>query len=144
MPPTKNAWYSWMMKFDEGNLWEDAGLLVTTLNICCAHSLPNHDILFHREYITLSRLVNKICHHLSQIPNKKEEAVEMRTAKGDTGEIEEDMEALTKLVLVEPSFLHKNIKQTFLWIAKTFYYVAYFDDEAIHLHIYKVLFERIV
>lgn len=68
----------------------------------------------------------------------------MRMAKGDMSEIEEDLEALTKLVLVESSFLTKNIKQTFLWVAKTFYYVAYFDAATIHLHIYKVLFERIV
>ncbi|XP_047943794.1 peregrinol diphosphate synthase TPS1, chloroplastic-like isoform X2 [Salvia hispanica] len=136
----KSAWYLWVMKFEKGHLWEDAELFVTTLNIC---SLPINDVLLHREYITLSRLVNKICHHLSQIPNKKEE-VEMRMAKGDMSEIEEDLEALTKLVLVESSFLTKNIKQTFLWVAKTFYYVAYFDAATIHLHIYKVLFERIV
>nr|AHJ59323.1 copalyl diphosphate synthase 3 [Salvia miltiorrhiza f. alba] len=143
----KNTWYLWLMKFDKGedeNLWEDAELLVTTLNICSAHFPQNDDILFHHEYITLSKLVNKICHYLSQIPNKKMLKYGRSAWKGKLIEVEADMQALAKLVLEEPSGLNRNIKQTFLCVAKTFYYSAYFDVETIELHIFKVLFEPIV
>lgn len=67
-------WDMWVMKFnkgDEENSWEDAEPFVTTLNICSAQFSHNDDVLILQEYITLSKLINKICHHLSQIPNKK-------------------------------------------------------------------------
>lgn len=146
----KNAWYLWLVKFDQGdeaNFWEEAELLVTTLNICAAHFSQQDDILLNHEYITLSKLTNKICHHLSQIPNKK--VVEMRMygrsmANDSINEMREDMQALMKLVLEESCIVHKNMKQTFLAVAKTFYYRAYFDAHTIDLHIFKVLFEPVV
>nr|UVC58041.1 CPS11 protein [Isodon rubescens] len=141
----KADWSLWVMKFnkgDEENSCEDAELLVTTLTICSAQFLQNDDVLFHQEYITMSKLINKICHHLSQIPNKK--AVPMSTVKDQINEIEEELHALTKLVLEESDVVNKYIKQTFLCVTKTFYYRAYFDAEIIDHHIFKVLFEPIV
>nr|AZB50380.1 terpene synthase 1 [Mesosphaerum suaveolens] len=131
----KNAWYEWLMKFeggDEASLWGEGELLVTTLNICTAHFLQHHDLLLNHDYITLSELTNKICLKLSQIQ------------VGEMNEMREDMQALTKLVIGESCIVNKNIKQTFLAVAKTFYYRAYFDADTVDLHIFKVLFEPIV
>nr|UVC58042.1 CPS10 protein [Isodon rubescens] len=141
----KAVWDMWLTKFNKGDekSWEDAELFVTTLNICSAQFSHNDDVLILQEYITLSNLINKICHHLSQIPNKK--VVDMSTRNNNINEIEEDLQTLTKLVLDEESdVVNKNIKHTFLLVTKTFYYTAYFDAETIDLHIFKVLFEPIV
>lgn len=63
----------WLAKFERGDEahLEKGELLVTTLNICTAQFLQHDDILLNHDYITLCKLINKICHHLSQIPNKK-------------------------------------------------------------------------
>nr|QXT24222.1 ladba-7,13E-dienyl diphosphate synthase [Isodon lophanthoides var. gerardianus] len=144
----KNVWYMWLVKFERGDeaRLEKGELLVTTLNICAAQFSQHDDILLNHDYITLCKLINKICHHLSQIPNKKVEEMKMYgriLVKDSINEIRADMQALTKLVL-EESCIHKNIKQTFLAVAKTFYYRAYFDADTIDLHIFKVLFEPVV
>ncbi|KAK4486230.1 hypothetical protein RD792_008900 [Penstemon davidsonii] len=59
-------------------------------------------------------------------------------------EIDEDMQRLVKLVLEESDGINRNTKQTFLQVAKTFYYVAHNDAEKIASHIDKVLFEPVV
>ena len=61
-----------------------------------------------------------------------------------TPEIEEDMQELVQLVLQNTSDGNNTkIKQTFLMVAKTFYYAAYCDSKTINFHIGKVLFERV-
>ena len=61
-----------------------------------------------------------------------------------TPEIEEDMQELVQLVLQNTSdSINTKIKQTFLMVAKTFYYAAYCDSKTINFHIGKVLFETV-
>nr|WCR39982.1 terpene synthase class II [Tectona grandis] len=141
----KNAWGVWLMELQQGeaNGVADANLLVTTLNICGCHNAFKEDILSHIEYRTLSNLTNKICQRLTQIQNKKvSETHDSNTGIKDE-EIEQDMQALFKSVLEESS-IDRNIKQTFLSVAKTFYYGAHFAAETIDVHIFKVLFEPVV
>lgn len=60
-------------------------------------------------------------------------------------ELEQDMQALVKLVLEENGGgMDRSIKQTFLSVFKTFYYSAYHDDETTDAHIFKVLFGPVV
>lgn len=55
------------------------------------------------------------------------------------------MQELVQLVLRDaPNDLDRDLKQTFLTVAKTFYYKAYFDQKTINAHISKVLFEIVV
>ncbi|KAI3473001.1 hypothetical protein Pfo_030084 [Paulownia fortunei] len=145
----KNAWSVWLMKLHQGeaNYGADAELLVTAANICAGHIAFKEDILSHHEYKTLSKLTNKICQQLSQIQNKK--VVETNGWNTTISsirnmEIEQDMQALVKLVLEESVGIDMNIKKTFLSVAKTFYYSAYIDPEIIDVHIFKVLFEPVV
>ncbi|KAG8375379.1 hypothetical protein BUALT_Bualt10G0093900 [Buddleja alternifolia] len=144
-----NARGTWLMKLHEGvaNWGEDAELLITTLNICGGH-IQSAETLSHHDYNTFSNLINKICHQLFEYQNKKasEQDLFVSVENGCIKymEIEEDMQRLMELVLKETnSGINSDIKQTFLLVAKAFYYTAYFSAETIELHITKVLFEPV-
>lgn len=66
------------------------------------------------------------------------------TTKSSINEIDHDMQTLVKLVIKESVGVDKNIKQTFLSVARTFYYSSYNAIAIIDLHIFKVLFEPIL
>lgn len=60
-------------------------------------------------------------------------------------EIESDMQQLTELVLGKSSDdLESLIKQNCFTVARSFYYSAYCNCEAISYHIDKVLFQRVI
>ncbi|PIN17550.1 Copal-8-ol diphosphate hydratase [Handroanthus impetiginosus] len=140
----KNAWGVWLTKLHEGeDNYSEAELLATTLIICAGHIAYKEDILSHHEYKTLSSLTNEICQQLQLIQNSKVLGNEdWETAKSSLKnmEFEQDMQTLVKFVLVESGGMDRNIKQTFLSVVKTFYYVAYNADEIIDMHIYKELY----
>ncbi|XP_011082258.1 copal-8-ol diphosphate hydratase, chloroplastic-like [Sesamum indicum] len=146
----KNAWGEWIVKLQgEVNYGHDAELLTTTLNICAGYPVTyKDDILSHYEYKNLSNLTNKICQHLSQIQNKK--VLETNGSWNTRGcsiknmKIEQDMQTLLKLVVEESGGLDRNLKQTFLSVAKTYYYRAYTAPETIDMHTFKVLFDPVV
>lgn len=61
-----------------------------------------------------------------------------------TVQLESDMQELVKLALTKSSGdLDSRTKQTFLVIARSFYYTAFFNAGTINFHIAKVLFERV-
>ncbi|XP_047983355.1 copalyl diphosphate synthase 2, chloroplastic-like [Salvia hispanica] len=142
----KNAWSKWFIKLQQGeaNGGDEAELLANTINICAGFTAFNGDVSTHpAEYTTLSTLTNKICKRLSLIKDKK--TMEVVDGGIKDKELEQDMQALVKLALEENGgCMHRNIKQTFLAVFKTFYYSAYHDDETIDVHIFKVLFEPAV
>lgn len=60
-------------------------------------------------------------------------------------ELEHDMQTLVKLVLEKSSGgINRDIKKTFLAVAKTYYYRAYHDAHTMDTHMFKVLFEPVV
>ena len=61
-----------------------------------------------------------------------------------TQKIESDMQELVQLVLQNSSDdINSEFKQTFLTVARSFYYAAHCDLETITFHIAKVLFEKV-
>nr|ATD12165.1 (+)-copalyl diphosphate synthase [Marrubium vulgare] len=139
----KNTWGVWLMKLQQGkgDSGADAELLTNTINICAGHTALNGDVLSHHEYKTLSSLTSKICQQLSQIQNQK---VKQPKSSIKNRELEHDMQSLVKLVLERSVGINKNIKQTFLSVAKTYYYRAFYAEETMDAHIFKVLFEPVV
>nr|A0A075FAK4.1 RecName: Full=Peregrinol diphosphate synthase CPS1, chloroplastic; AltName: Full=(+)-copalyl diphosphate synthase 1; Short=MvCPS1; Flags: Precursor [Marrubium vulgare]AIE77090.1 peregrinol diphosphate synthase [Marrubium vulgare] len=135
----ENAWAAWLTKLEQGEA-NDGELLATTINICGGR--VNQDTLSHNEYKALSDLTNKICHNLAQIQNDKGDEIKDSKRSERDKEVEQDMQALAKLVF-EESDLERSIKQTFLAVVRTYYYGAYIAAEKIDVHMFKVLFKPV-
>nr|UNZ11790.1 copalyl diphosphate synthase [Scutellaria barbata] len=145
----KNTWSVWLAKLEQGeaNGGAEAELLTTTVNICGGHITLKQDILSHNQYKTLSNLTNKICQQLSHIHNEKVQEMEcgMKAESSiKNKELEEDMQSLVKLVLQKSVGLNRKTRQTFLSVVKTYYYRAYYGDETMDAHMFKVLFEPVM
>ncbi|KAL1532389.1 Gly-Xaa carboxypeptidase [Salvia divinorum] len=136
-----NVWSVWLTKLQDGEQ-DDAELLTNTLNICAGHIAFREEILSHNTYKTLSKLTTKICQQLSFIQTQKEMG-EHSIAAIKNEEPEEDMQKLVKLVLEKSGGINRNIKKTFLAVAKTYYYRAYHVADTIDTHMFKVLFEPV-
>ncbi|KAG6387900.1 hypothetical protein SASPL_153095 [Salvia splendens] len=135
----KTAWSVWLTKLQDGKA-DDAELLTNTLNICAGH---REEILSHNDYKTLSNLTTKICHQLSLIQTQKEMGGDGHNAAIKNKELEQDMQLLVKLVLEKSGGINRNIKKTFMAVAKTYYYRAYHAADTIDTHMFKVLFEPV-
>ncbi|KAL8536934.1 hypothetical protein ACS0TY_012210 [Phlomoides rotata] len=143
----KAAWRIWLKKLEQGEVHggADTELLTTTINSCA----NQHMILSHPHYNTLSKLTNIICHKLSQIRLQKGQemkgVIKAECSIKNNKEVEDEMQWLVKLVFENSGDgMNRKGKQTFLSIAKSYYYRAYFADETMDAHIFKVLFEPVV
>ncbi|XP_022931238.1 ent-copalyl diphosphate synthase, chloroplastic-like [Cucurbita moschata] len=144
------AWQKWVFKWQEdGDVHkEEAELLVQTiiLNSGCS---TLEDLLSNSQFQKLSNLTNKVCHQLAHFKKHKLNNGGLYKEKTDNKmppEIEEDIRKLAQLVIQKSSDgndIDSPIKQTFLTVAKSVYYAAYFDAWTINYHIAKVLFERV-
>ena len=69
----------------------------------------------------------------------------MNAGSINSPEIEADMQELVQLVIKRPSErVPETVKQTFLIVAKTFYYAANCSVETRNIYISKIFFEPIV
>ncbi|MFS7911884.1 putative ent-copalyl diphosphate synthase [Helianthus anomalus] len=111
----------------------EAELIVQTIYMTSGRWLPK-ETLSHPQYQRLSSVTNELCYQLSLKEN--------RTIGYH---IESKMQELVRLVLCDsPDDIDPDLKQTFLTVAKTFYYRAYVDPESINCHVHKVLFENVI
>ncbi|XVF80434.1 hypothetical protein PTKIN_Ptkin15bG0072600 [Pterospermum kingtungense] len=145
----RRAWEKWMLFWvEEGDRHQGlAELVVQTINLISGRwSLE--ELLSHPEHDRLSNLTNTICHQLCLYRNEKVHDVgcysTVDTEQTKTHKIEYDMQELVQLVLQNSSDdFNSDMKQTFLTVARSFYYAAHCDFETITFHIAKVLFEKV-
>ncbi|CAK9147053.1 unnamed protein product [Ilex paraguariensis] len=140
------AWEMWLLKWEEkGDVYQvEAELLVRTINLCAGRWI-SEELLSHPEYQCLSDTTNRVCHQLRQYQPNKDHGMD-NSGSMATIQIESDMQKLVELVLCNSSDngLNPDIKQTFLTLAKTFYYTTLCSPATINLHIAKILFERVL
>ncbi|KAK8635898.1 hypothetical protein V6N13_004611 [Hibiscus sabdariffa] len=145
----RHAWEKWMLKWvEEGDRHQGVAELVMQTIILTSGSWSMEELLSHPQYEQLSDLTNTICHQLCHCQKQKvhdngcfknTDTEQMRTQK-----IESAMQELVQLVLQNPSDnIDSEFKQTFLTVARSFYYAAHCDMETTISHIAKVLFEKV-
>ncbi|KAL1351503.1 ent-copalyl diphosphate synthase, chloroplastic [Arachis hypogaea] len=145
-----HAWKKWLSSWQlEGNNCEGkAGLLVHIINLSGGHWNSEEELSFNPQYQHLLQLTNSVCHKLYSFQKDKENEPGRYNGKHKitTSEVESEMRELVQLVLQKSSTndLGFNIKNTFLMVAKSFYYAAFCDSRTINFHVAKVLFEKVV
>ncbi|XVF32570.1 hypothetical protein REPUB_Repub17cG0093600 [Reevesia pubescens] len=145
----RRAWEKWMLMWvEEGDKYQGvAELLVQTITLSSGRwSLE--ELLSHPQCERLSNLTNKVCRQLCHCQKLKvhdngcyntSDTEQCRTQK-----IESEMQELMQLVLQNSSDdIDSEFKQTYLTVARSFYYAAHCDLDMITFHIAKVLFEKV-
>ncbi|CAL5427695.1 hypothetical protein CsSME_00041883 [Camellia sinensis var. sinensis] len=149
-----HIWEMWMMTWqEEGKRYkEEAVLLVRMINLCAGRWAPEELLLLSQypQYRRLSDLTNNVCHQIrmfQQRPHRNKGGDEKKDkSKTNSEEIEAAMQALVQMVVCHDTSdgIDPDVKQTFLTVAKTYYYTLHRNAGAIYFHIAKVLFERVV
>ncbi|KAF8388021.1 hypothetical protein HHK36_026687 [Tetracentron sinense] len=139
-----SKWETWMLTWHgEEEEAEAEVLIVRTINLCAGRS-QSEELLSHPQYQRLSDLTNIICQQLRRIQKLKEHRNDNHGINTGSLSIEADMQELVQCVLGSSDGIDSDIKQTFLTVAKSFYYTAYCTPATINLHISKVLFEKTI
>ncbi|XP_027351676.1 ent-copalyl diphosphate synthase, chloroplastic [Abrus precatorius] len=145
----RRCWKKWLSSWEgEGDKCEgQAELLAHIINLSAGHWISEEQML-NPHYQHLLQLTNTICHRLRCYQKDKEhESGSCSTYVNSitTSEGESKMQELVQLVLQNSSSsVNLNIKNTFLAVAKSFYYTAFCDSRTINFHIAKVLFDKVV
>ncbi|XP_076923265.1 (-)-kolavenyl diphosphate synthase TPS10, chloroplastic-like [Bidens hawaiensis] len=141
-PQLHHVWEMWLTRWqDDVDVTGEAELMVKMIHITAGRWVSN-ELLTHPQYQRLSALTNNICHETSKFDSSKENCVTRDNGTRSYGIIDSKMQELVQLVLCNsPDDLDRDLKQTFLTVARTFYYKAYCDPKTIDVHISKVLFE---
>ncbi|XP_058736370.1 ent-copalyl diphosphate synthase, chloroplastic-like isoform X2 [Vicia villosa] len=142
------CWGKWLSNWQsEGDRREGEGeLLVQIINLSSNHGISEEQIC-NPQYKHLLQLTNSICHQLSCY--QKDKDLESNSSNMHenitTSKVESKMQELVQMVFQKyPNDIDFNIKNTFLTVAKSFYYVALCDSRTINFHISKVLFDKVV
>ncbi|XP_060178147.1 ent-copalyl diphosphate synthase 1-like isoform X1 [Lycium barbarum] len=149
----RHAWEKWLLTLgDQGE--GAAELIIRTLNSISGRWVSEEVLLSQASYQRLMEISNRVCHRLRLFQLFKGQNADSQLMENQldmltfSEEIESDMQLLAELVLSQSKCsdedLDANVKNTFLTVAKSFYYTAHCDTRTINLHIAKVLFERVL
>ncbi|KVH94375.1 Terpene synthase, metal-binding domain-containing protein [Cynara cardunculus var. scolymus] len=145
-PQLYHAWEMWLTRWQEGAdaIEGQAELIVHTMNMI-AGRWTSKELFTHPQYRRLSTITDNLCLEILHSDNSKENRRTCFGSETANTTSESRMQELVQLVLSNsPDDLDQDLKQTFLSVAKTFYYKTYFDQETINVHISKVLFENVI
>ncbi|URE37604.1 FR47-like protein [Musa troglodytarum] len=147
----QQAWKEWLMEWhsdgsDRFGREETGLLLVRTMESCAGRFCSTELMATGPSYGRLGHLLSSLCHNLRRR--------QMLAAKSITEEcaitssckdkaVEAEMRELARCVLQTSDDVNHHTKQTFLLVAKSFYYAAHCSPSALHTHISKVLFEPV-
>ncbi|KAE8660652.1 Ent-copalyl diphosphate synthase [Hibiscus syriacus] len=144
-----HAWEKWMLKWvEEGDRHQGVAELVVQMINLTSGCWSMEELVSHPQYKRLSDLTDSVCYQLCYYQKQKVQDngcfnntdTEQRRAQ----EIESTMQELAQLVLQNSSEdIDSEFKQTFLTVARSFYYAAHCDLETTVFHIAKVLFEKV-
>nr|CBL42915.1 copalyldiphosphate synthase [Helianthus annuus]CBM82407.1 copalyldiphosphate synthase [Helianthus annuus] len=142
-PQLHHAWEMWLTRWHDGvEVTGEAELMVQTINMTAGRWVSK-ELITHPQYQRLSSITNNMCLELSKIHKENRTTCDNGTISYPM--IDSEMQELVRLVLRDsPDGLDQDLKQTFLTVAKTFYYKAYFDPKTINAHISKVLFDIVI
>lgn len=113
---------------------DDGGalLMVRTLELCAGRRLSNDDE-------RLADLTSSACSILH-----KQRASNQNINQNQRKLVESHMREIVQCVLKTGSVFHRNSKNTFLTVARTFYYAAHCPPATMKTHISRVLFCKLV
>ncbi|XP_057723595.1 (-)-kolavenyl diphosphate synthase TPS28, chloroplastic-like isoform X2 [Arachis stenosperma] len=135
-------WQSWLFSWqNEGSSSKrEAELIVQTINLMAGDWLQ--ELQLNPQYQILLKATNKVCHKLKDYQSEKgKNELSIATKTTTTPEIESEMQEFVQIVLQNSQ---DGIKSSFFLVAKSFYYVAYFDSQTIMSHADKVLFQKVM
>ncbi|XP_050238848.1 ent-copalyl diphosphate synthase 1 [Mercurialis annua] len=134
----RHAWEKWLLSWLEKDekTRGDGELIVKTISLAAGNLVSDPS-----RFEQLFQLTDKICSQLSHYRNNKVHD----TQKSTTPELECDMQELVQLTIKKSSDdgLDSHMKDTFLTVAKSFYYPAICDPGTVNYHIAKVLFDKV-
>ncbi|KAI4349509.1 hypothetical protein L6164_010091 [Bauhinia variegata] len=138
------SWYKWLSSWKIGEEISngEAELILETINLTGGHW--SEETVVNPQYQELLEVTNNVCHLLRNYQRNRD-CVLSSISNGTTPEIESEMQRLVQLLLQNSSNgIDSSIKNTFLAVAKTFYYAAFFDPGTIKSHVAQVLFNRVM
>ncbi|KAG9456440.1 hypothetical protein H6P81_000948 [Aristolochia fimbriata] len=144
-------WEGWlktkeMMRGGEDYRWGEAELIVRVTNLCGGRSMYPEQVLSHPLYQRLARLTDSVCHQILRMREPKVQSWSRGTdGKSElAGEsIDHQMQEIVEVVLQSSKGLDRDVKQTFLTVARGFYYSVHCPSDVFDNHIASVLFDRV-
>ncbi|XP_038973217.1 ent-copalyl diphosphate synthase 1, chloroplastic-like [Phoenix dactylifera] len=144
----REAWAEWLLTWKHKNegthVREETGLLlVRTVEICASQSSSVEPAMAGSEFDWLARLTSSVCRRLQHRMLLQQGTPKNLATSEEDKTIEAEMQELAQCVLQRSPSLSSQTKQTFLTVAKSFYYAAHCPSAALNHHISKVLFEPV-
>ncbi|KAJ1279657.1 hypothetical protein BS78_04G170900 [Paspalum vaginatum] len=140
----REAWGQWLRSWNHESFQGDTALLLArAIEISSGRYSLCEQNGNHQEYSQLEQLTHSICYKLtSRVVVQNGENIE-----GDGSlhqQVELEMQRLTECVLQSCNSINRMTRQTFLHVAKSYYYVAHCSPETINSHISMVIYKDVV